>query len=66
MWRAHDRLNQPTQTAWERSRNIIRKRRVRDPAFGPDDMLGPHSPALGIGDIFLAHSARKLIRAELD
>ena len=31
MWRAHDRLSQTTQTAWEWSRNIIRKRRVRDP-----------------------------------
>ena len=30
MWRAHDRLRQTTRTAWERSRNIIRKQRVRD------------------------------------
>jgi predicted ATPase len=30
VWRAHDRLRQTTRTAWERSRNIIRKQRVRD------------------------------------
>ena len=33
MWRAHDRLRQTTRTAWERSRNIIRKQRVRDHNF---------------------------------
>jgi hypothetical protein len=30
VWRAHDRLSQATQTAWEGSRNIIRSPQVRD------------------------------------
>src|SRR6266446_5185136 len=32
IWRAHDRLSQTTQAAWEKSRKNIRKRWVRDRA----------------------------------
>ena len=37
MWRAQDRLSQTTQMAWERSRNIIRKRQVCDQVEGLPD-----------------------------
>jgi hypothetical protein len=40
MWRAHDRLSQTTQAAWEKSRKNIRTPGVRDPRLGIPMFMG--------------------------
>src|SRR5437660_131248 len=42
----HHRLSQTTQTAWERSRNIVRRPKVRDQAVSSE--VGDHENSTGI------------------